>query len=72
MEAEPPKKKSLQRMQIDALLAEGLNKLECPQCGCKDFRVSQTWMIHGVRKRLRVCRHCQRPINTVEIAVEDE
>jgi DNA-directed RNA polymerase subunit M/transcription elongation factor TFIIS len=32
--------------------------LECPHCGCRDFRVRNTRAGDNVIKRYRVCRHC--------------
>lgn len=44
---------------------------ECPDCGCQETRVIRTnIMADGNRKRTRICRHCKRTINTVEMPVE--
>lgn len=40
--------------------------LECPKCGCRTWRVTNTWLLNGRIKRRRVCRHCGRPMNTYE------
>lgn len=32
---------------------------ECPYCGCRDFRVTNTWYrADGTRRRKLICRHC--------------
>ncbi|NJL31983.1 MAG: hypothetical protein HC898_10315 [Phycisphaerales bacterium] len=42
--------------------------LECPDCGCKHFRVLYTRRAWGGRLlRRRVCRHCGRRVTTYEI-----
>ena len=65
-------RKSLQQMQIEALTNEGIGRLECSACGCKNFSVSQSWMLHGVRKRIRRCRNCGMPLTTVELSIADD
>jgi hypothetical protein len=53
-----------------ALAARGGKGLECPDCGCRDLRVTNTWPgPAGTVRRLRKCRHCARPIDSVETVV---
>lgn len=40
--------------------------LECPHCGCRDFRVRNTVVGDNAIKRYRVCRHCGRVRTTTE------
>lgn len=65
-------RKSLQQMQIEAVKNENFGSIVCPACGCQDFRISNTWMIHGIRKRLRRCRNCAEPITTWELVVKED
>lgn len=65
-------RRSLQRMQIEALINEGVGRLECTACGCKNFQVTSSWILHGVRKRIRRCRSCGMPLTTMEISVSEE
>lgn len=69
----PPKQsRSLQQMQFETLLSQcKAGGITCPACGCKDFRVTNTWLGHDVRKRLRRCRNCGEPVNTLEVAVPE-
>lgn len=40
----------------------------CPDCGCRDFRVTNVWTNKdGSRRRLKKCRHCGRPVHTTEV-----
>lgn len=43
--------------------------LECPQCGCRHFRVGYTRPRRGHILRRRICRHCGRVILTREQVV---
>lgn len=65
-------RKSLSQLQIEAICNEGIGKLECPQCGCVDFKVTSSWVLHKVRKRIRRCRNCGMPLTTMEVVVEDD
>jgi len=65
------RRKSLEQMQIEALQHEGLGGLHCSQCGCNNFKVTQSWILHGVRKRIRRCRNCGMPMTTMEMSVDD-
>lgn len=41
--------------------------LVCPECGCRDLRVSNTVPIWGQRiRRYRYCRHCGHRVVTTE------
>ena len=46
----------------------------CPRCGCRDWRVSNTYWgkIDAAVRRRRVCRHCNHPITTVEVIETDD
>lgn len=65
------KKKSLAQLAAEAQENSHEGKLVCPDCGCQDFRVTHTIPADGYRKRLRRCRHCGYPINTVEFVLRD-
>ena len=41
--------------------------LECPTCGCRDFRVAYGRVREGEYRRVRECRHCGRRIVTHEV-----
>jgi transcriptional regulator NrdR family protein len=46
--------------------------LICRQCGCRDFRVTDTEPLKDGRiRRRRTCRHCGRRVVTFEITVQD-
>lgn len=64
-------RRTLAEMQNEALLGEGDGGLKCPQCQCRDFRVSNTWKQGKYIKRLRKCRHCGYPVNTCELEIPD-
>jgi hypothetical protein len=68
----PKPRKSLQQMQIETLTAEGVGPIQCPGCECKNFKVSSSWMLHGVRKRIRRCRNCGMPITTLEMTIAED
>ncbi len=38
--------------------SENSSGLECPRCGCRDFRVLRTVRGDGFIDRVRACRHC--------------
>jgi hypothetical protein len=40
--------------------------LECPKCGCKDFRTDKTVRGYVSTFRRKVCRNCGRAIETVQ------
>ena len=39
---------------------------QCRACGCCDFRVYSVAKASGKILRVRVCRHCQKEIKTIE------
>lgn len=54
--------------------------LECPECGCKDFRDEQgnPWVttntipILGAIRRYKYCRYCGKKIRTKEVIERSE
>jgi len=68
MNPEPqPESLTLEAMRKLALAAEGQAAQACPDCGCRDFRVSNRWITKaGKIRRLKKCRHCGRPVHTSE------
>jgi DNA-directed RNA polymerase subunit RPC12/RpoP len=46
--------------------------VECPNCGCRDFRhshvISTRCPVAGILRRRRECRHCGRRLTTTERA----
>jgi len=40
--------------------------IECPICGCRDFRVQYTRERPGSKMRVRICRHCGHKFITME------
>ena len=42
------------------------SRLECPKCGCRDFRTDKTVRGHVSTFRRKVCRNCGRAIETVQ------
>lgn len=46
--------------------------LRCPKCGCRDLRVTKTVRLAAGRiRRYRRCRHCARPLTTLEMPVAE-
>lgn len=72
---EPPHmdrpRKSLAQMAEEAQRESTSGKIICPHCGCVDFRTTNTKVVDGFRKRLRRCRHCGYPVNTIEFVLRD-
>lgn len=64
-------RKSLAQMAAEAQQESTQGKIECPHCGCQDFRTTNTKVVDGFRKRLRRCRHCGYPLNTIEFVLRD-
>lgn len=64
-------RKSLAQMAAEAQKESTEGKLVCPHCGCVDFRVTNTSVVNGFRKRLRRCRHCGYPVNTIEFVMRE-
>jgi hypothetical protein len=47
--------------------------LVCKDCGCRDFRVVNSYPFQGGQKpRRRQCRHCGRIVNTREVIIDDD
>ena len=66
-------RKTLEEMAKEAAAGSTGGSLICPQCECRDFRISNTWITAGgLRKRLRRCRNCGYPINSIEFVVNDD
>ena len=41
----------------------------CPECGCTDTRVENSYPFkEGLKRRRRVCNHCQLPFHTIQPA----
>ena len=38
--------------------------IECPSCGCRDFRVYRTTQGQSATVRYKVCRHCGKKVLT--------
>jgi transcription elongation factor Elf1 len=48
-----------QRESLLGLSGKEAAGLECPYCGCRDFRVVKTWWVRsGDKHSSLVCRHC--------------
>lgn len=43
------------------------NGIECPNCGCRDWRTTHVYQLPDMIKRRRQCRHCPRKIVTFEL-----
>jgi transcription elongation factor Elf1 len=67
---EPKRKRWTLRQLADK--AKGEDAWSCRVCGCRDWRVSNTYINGGVRKRNRICRNCGEPLATIEIPVQDD
>ncbi len=52
-----------------AAMSASTDGWQCPQCGCKDWRVVNSHERNGVRKRQRVCRNCEYDLPTIEFPV---
>ena len=47
--------------------------LTCKDCGCRDFRVVNSYPFRGgAKSRRRQCRHCGRIVLTREVIVDDD
>jgi hypothetical protein len=62
--AELPEPKSLAEFAAEA--NGSARGIECPGCGCRDFRTRRTNPRDGRIQREKYCRHCGRKIVTVE------
>lgn len=49
-------RKSLREMAVEA--SEESRGVECPRCGCRDFRVDKTRTLATSTHRWKTCRHC--------------
>ena len=66
-EAETMDPKERPTLADDVAAAQGGGYV-CPNCGCRDFRVTNTWVnADGTKRRLRKCRHCGYPIHSSEV-----
>jgi transcription elongation factor Elf1 len=55
MMAKPEERKTAAQMLRDSRGGQ----FECPHCGCRDFRIVQTWWTKdGEKHRAYKCRHC--------------
>jgi hypothetical protein len=54
--------------------ATGGDGWECPRCGCRDWRVEDSYFVRGRNERMRrrFCRHCKQVLHTREIPIEAE
>jgi len=60
-----------ERPSLSQLAAQGTGEgWECPRCGCCDWRVIESRQYGDIRKRIRMCRHCGKRLNTVETLAE--
>ena len=62
----PPKPEERPTMNELAALAKDGGGLECPDCGCRHFRVTKTVQGNGVIVRRRECRNCGKRLTTYE------
>lgn len=49
-----------------AARAEASAGIECPKCGCRDWRVYKSGPKGSVVRRRRECRHCGHRLATIE------
>lgn len=61
-------RKSLQQLAAEA--NQGGGGIECPGCGCKDFRTYGTIPGKEATFRYKSCRHCGRKILTTTVQKE--
>lgn len=64
-------KESKPRKSLSQMAIEAGSGIVCPQCECRDFRVTNVWTSGGSRKRLRRCRNCGTPITTLELPIPE-
>lgn len=55
-----------------AAQSRGSDPWACPRCGCKDWRVVNSYMSGDARRRQRVCRHCHQVLITYEMPEKPE
>ena len=55
-----------------AAQATGGDGWECPRCGCRDWRVEDSYFVAGrqERRRRRFCRNCKQVLHTREVPIE--
>lgn len=46
--------------------------VRCSHCNCGDLRVYMTRKENNRVRRVRICRHCEREVTTLEVPVADE
>ncbi len=60
------------RPRLNEKLALTTRGRACPDCGCRHFKVTNTyWIKGGLRRRLYKCRHCGYAFSTTERRDED-
>ena len=52
-----------------AAASAGAMSWMCPRCGGRAWRVVNSYMINGRRRRQRECLNCHTPIQTYEVPV---
>lgn len=55
-----------------AAQATGGDGWDCPRCGCRDWRVEDSYFVAGrqERRRRRFCRNCKQVLHTREVPIE--
>lgn len=55
-----------------AAQATGGDGWDCPRCGCRDWRVEDSYFVVGrqERRRRRFCRNCKQVLHTREVPIE--
>ncbi len=71
MQPPPEKRLSLAQMAAQTVNNEGGDAWACPRCGCRDWRVVNSHLRGGERRRQRQCRHCGEPLRTLEVPAPD-
>jgi hypothetical protein len=67
----PEKRPSLSQLRTQSAAGEGSDAWSCPRCGCRDWRVINSHLRGGERRRQRACRHCGEPLRTLEVPAPD-
>lgn len=56
------------RKMLSQMKAEGeADPWACPKCGCRDYRVLNTYYVDGHPRRRRCCRNCRKVVHTDEV-----
>ena len=63
MDEDEDRPKTLAQMAAEA----SENVWLCPRCGGTTWRVINSYMVDGKRRRQRACRVCHQPLQTYEI-----